>query len=141
MNKPTDEQLQALRIRIAEFCGWQRCRYPETYRAGGRSHPHAMYVCNNNPEHWMHKPGWKGTKDFGPDSSPTAPPDYCADLNAIHHVELILTESQWIEYTRHIDDGPRDPSVSCKHFIHAEAWWKAVCLDRCLSIPPAPETP
>ncbi len=53
-----------------------------------------MHGLNDTPEHGMHKPGWKGPKDHGPDSSPVPPPDYLNDRNAIHAAMLTLNDKE-----------------------------------------------
>lgn len=95
------------RIKIAEAWGWKRCCYPEFVGRGEKRHRHAMFSCNSNPLFWMHRPGWKGPKDYGPDSNPTEPPDYFNDLNACAEMEKALTDQQWGVYVNYLTQNAK----------------------------------
>lgn len=77
----------------------------------------------------MHKPGWGGPKDHGPESSPTSPPDYCNDLNAMHEAEKHLLKVKVEIFVENIREIVFDTEVSEEEFnfflVHATAAQRA----------------
>lgn len=121
MNKPTPEQLDALRVRISELCG-----YSAAYRHG---------------EHWsVQKDGVEIRSSHSPDSFLDVLfeecPNYPADLDAMHDAEaaLLLTERDREMFIGKL--GGNWVLSNLFGMIHAEAWQRAVALDRTLSKEP-----
>lgn len=114
MTKPSSEILQALRLRIAELCG-------------------------------ISFAGILGFQGYGylPNGDAANVPDYCEDLNAIHEAEKLLEPAFKLSvYSNRLNkivadcfyEG--DIGLSGESIAFAEAWQRAVALDRCLSKEP-----
>ncbi len=119
MNKPTDEQMRQLRVRIAELRGW----------------------------HHIHETGNYGLPDYIEEKgdTPLRPinmwviPDFTGDLNAIHEAEdrLMVNNfvNEWLEAICMVvngfpyDEGYWEHSVA---IARAEAWQRCIALDRAL---------
>lgn len=115
MTKPTDQQLAALRVRIAELSNWTELRTESIQWAdigGGGEYTGITGKQPNRP-----------VRD--------ELPDFCNDLNAMHEAENArLTAGNEAYFAGHlcnIADG-----LICR----SEAWRRAVALDRTLSKEP-----
>lgn len=91
----TNEQIN---IAIAETCGWTNVAHDTVF--SGRKIGRGIF----------------GNSPFGGEYRLI--PDYCADLNAMHEAEKVLTADQWYEYDRLMP--LRDPQK-----IHATARQRA----------------
>lgn len=111
----TPKQIQAIRIAVAEVAGWNFVRL-STY--------------NDKRPVYAHPTTEALTTEL---------PNYPADLNAVHEVEMLLTGPQWNEYTRILDDIGRcggklpwqdiNPSrVIDAYLVHANATDKCIAL-------------
>lgn len=124
MNKPNPDQLEQLRIRIAELCGWTDLNVEDCVDCTGRDIGRDLF----------------GTK---PPAYYTAVPDYCGSLDAVHEAEAaLLVDSARCEsfdsaLITLIDDDETEPWKPARGFpFHAEAWKRCVALDRTLSEKP-----
>lgn len=131
MNKPTSEQLQALRVRIAELCGLPLTKkvWPHRFTAHGYNYSE-LHESEERAKEVLQKYG--GTL-CDPIEEEAALPDYTEDLNAIHSAWLALSEEQREQFSIKL------LGVACEFngdFVCAEAWQRAVALDRTLSAEP-----
>lgn len=80
----------------------------------------------------MHKPGWGGKNDNGPESTPVAPPDYLSDLNAMARAEKVIIEKRlWPIYCDHLCRGtPANYPIAIRATAaqRAEAFLKTLSL-------------
>jgi len=126
---------ERLNVMLAEALGWNRTRYPKTYRQGGKTFEHQSYGLNERPELGMHPPG----VPVGPGSRTQAPPNYTGCLNACASVEATLDEVQhklfrvrlWAGVTGlhcGIFDYDNSSSADRRKFVSASARQRAEAL-------------
>lgn len=144
MNKPNPEQLEKLRIRVAELCGWKML-------------PRDKWLHKGDPNN-RHPSGKIASLLRGEPA--TEIPNYPEDLNATHEAEkVLLTQdirralfAQHLEFLSGFmaDEDHREyvsiqsydtwielpASDTFKRLIHAEAWQRCIALDRTLSEEP-----
>lgn len=126
MNKPTEETLRQLNGNIAVLWGWDCTRHPD---------PESQRV-------WRHR-AWPMSKWVGADELP----NWAGDLNLVHAAEAsLLSDPEKLARFSHklfgmmdsvsvdVDDGKYQGAMYYEW--HAEAWMRAVCLDRTLSETP-----
>lgn len=115
LNKPNPEQLEKLRIRIAELSGWKMLPRDK----------------------WLHKGDPKKRHPSGKIASllrgelATEIPNYPEDLNACHEAEGALLKYEEDHYEHFID---RLEEIETElPIVFAEAWQRCIAMDRTLS--------
>lgn len=107
----TDEQINAA---IAEACGWvDRGSFNFD-----RPDNHLFKRPKPNSEEYEY--GWQ--HEF----------NYCADLNAMHEVEKIMTKAQWEDFVEHLTTDFYSVSDAWKDACHATARQRAEAFLRTL---------
>jgi hypothetical protein len=109
--KMTDEQINAA---IAEVCGWEDITEsvaPEEFRRRATGMLRDKHG-NRTPLKQI--------------------PNYCADLNAMHEAERVLTKAQWQEFVDDLAEGWGSVSDAWKDVCHATARQRAEAFLRTL---------
>lgn len=152
MNKPDEETLARLRVRIHELLGLpgekEMWEYEVVVFGQG-----PRYTVKEQSDWWTYVDRRDNFTTFkaGPATKVMVPdpemPDYTGELNAVHEAEKLLTptaeeadfqEGNWMTFLQHLYavtelNKHRDPPWK---MVHAEAWERCVALDRTLSKEP-----
>lgn len=130
MNKPNTDQLEKLRIRVAELCEWMF--HGETKFGPGccPRRPGDMQYVGTMPvplkEQWTPPGDWDGHPGT------PLPPNYPEDLNACHEAEkALLTDS--VDQTEYCEALHQLTGRDWFSEMTAEAWQRCIALDRTLS--------
>lgn len=109
---------QEINVTIAEACGWKKV-YTGPLADGQVDDRYIYGGC------------YMSVKDM---------PNYCADLNAMHEAEKVMTDEQWLKYVRTLTDWcDTDPRPNWWRMRHAasatarqraEAFIRTVCPEK-----------
>lgn len=119
MNKPDDETLARLRLRIGELCGYER------KQIGGRDE--------------LVRDGIRVLVEWSPEGGAfirKGMPDYTGSLDAVHEAEERLIYSQSAAHHHHLVSFETELCNEVKCPLHAPAWARCAALDRTLSKEP-----
>lgn len=106
----TDEQINAA---IAEACGWTEIHVEDFSEIGV-----PCFITMGLPPKFIHI------------ENAMALPNYCNDLNAMHEAEKVLTDNQFMRYSRWIESFMQSPHY--RSYLSASARQRAEAFLRTL---------